>query len=145
MGLQRRRPPDDEMDFALARQFCFKFPRTKREFNAAMESDDAKEKRLELIEQLTEELASGLLNKTVPFDVVDSTTGELIIPANRNITMTVLRNVARAYDRLEIDPSPSPLRDFILDVISRYECKLARTRYGDFKRSGSGRTEKAID
>ncbi len=89
-----------------------------------MESDDAQEKRRELMEQLADELATGLLYEKIPLDVVNSESGEIMIPANQKITMALLRKVVRAYNRIEIDPSPTGT--FIRDVISGYERKLAR-------------------
>ena len=38
-------------------------------------------------------------------------TGEIIIPANRKITKTLLRKLAGVYDHIEIDPSPDPQQD----------------------------------
>jgi DNA-directed RNA polymerase subunit beta len=52
-------------------------------------------------------------------DVVNSETGEIIIPANRKITKTLLRKLASVYDRIEIDPSP--IRNKINEIISAYK------------------------
>ena len=38
-------------------------------------------------------------------------TGEIIIPANRKITKTLLRKLATVYDHIEIDPSPDSQQD----------------------------------
>ena len=62
-------------------------------------------------EQLTEALSNILLGEKIPLDVVNSETGEIIIPANRKITKTLLRKLAAVYDRIEIDPSPDPEQD----------------------------------
>ena len=51
--------------------------------------------------------------------MVNSETGEIIIPANRKITKTLLRKLASVYDRIEIDPSP--IRNKINEIISAYK------------------------
>ena len=63
-------------------------PESKR---AAKEvQDEHKQKADELREQLTEALSNILLGEKIPLDVVNSETGEIIIPANRKITKTLL-------------------------------------------------------
>ncbi len=84
--------------------------------------DDYKEKKDELTEQLTEALSNILLGEKIPLDVVNAQTGEIIIPANRKITKTLLRKLASVYDHVEIDPSP--IRNKIREIISAYEAKF---------------------
>jgi DNA-directed RNA polymerase subunit beta len=81
--------------------------------------DDYKSKSSELREQLTEKLSNILLGEKIPLDVVNSETGEIIIPANRKITKTLLRKLALVYDRIEIDPSP--IRIKIREIIGEFE------------------------
>jgi DNA-directed RNA polymerase subunit beta len=81
--------------------------------------DDYKGKSSELREQLTEKLSNILLGEKIPLDVVNSETGEIIIPANRKITKTLLRKLALVYDRIEIDPSP--IRIKIREIIGEFE------------------------
>jgi DNA-directed RNA polymerase subunit beta len=57
-----------------------------------------------------------------PLDVVNSETGEIIIPANRKITKTLLRKLAQVYDRIEIDPSP--IRNKINEIIGQFKKKF---------------------
>src|SRR5690606_16351198 len=59
-----------------------------------------------LREQLTEALSNILLGEKIPLDVINSDNGEVIIPANRKITKTLLRRLAAVYKSIEIDPSP---------------------------------------
>src|SRR5205814_10314965 len=59
----------------------------------------------------------------VPLDVVNAKNGEIIIPANRKITKTLLRKLATAHDHIEIDPSP--IRNKIREIIGAYEHKFA--------------------
>src|SRR6266498_2781952 len=64
--------------------------------------EEFKQKLEELRDQLTEALSNILLGEKIPLDVVNSETGEIIIPANRKITKTLLRKLASVYDRNEI-------------------------------------------
>jgi DNA-directed RNA polymerase subunit beta len=84
--------------------------------------DEYKQKIEELREQLTEALSNILLGEKIPLDVVNSETGEIIIPANRKITKTLLRKLAGVYDRIEIDPSP--IRNKINEIIGTFKKKF---------------------
>jgi DNA-directed RNA polymerase subunit beta len=84
--------------------------------------DDHKKKTEELRDQLTEALSNILLGEKIPLDVVNSETGEIIIPANRKITKTLLRRLATVYDRIEIDPSP--IRNKINEIIGQFKKKF---------------------
>ena len=84
--------------------------------------DDHKSKIEDLREQLTEALSNILLGEKIPLDVVNSETGEIIIPANRKITKTLLRKLAQVYDRIEIDPSP--IRNKINEIIGTFKKKF---------------------
>jgi DNA-directed RNA polymerase subunit beta len=84
--------------------------------------DEYKKKTDELREQLTEALSNILLGEKIPLDVVNSETGEIIIPANRKITKTLLRKLAQVYDRIEIDPSP--IRNKINEIIGSFKKKF---------------------
>jgi DNA-directed RNA polymerase subunit beta len=76
----------------------------------------------ELKEELTQSLSNILLNEKIPLDVVNAETGEIIIPANRKITKTLLRKIADVYHHIEIDPSP--IRIKIREIISSFEQKF---------------------
>jgi len=84
--------------------------------------EEYKGKTEELREQLTEALSNILLGEKIPLDVVNSETGEIIIPANRKITKTLLRKLAGVYDRIEIDPSP--IRNKINEIIGTFKKKF---------------------
>src|SRR3989454_2510035 len=84
--------------------------------------EEYKKKTDELREQLTEALSNILLGEKIPLDVVNSETGEIIIPANRKITKTLLRKLAQVYDRIEIDPSP--IRNKINEIIGSFKKKF---------------------
>src|SRR5450432_1571796 len=85
--------------------------------------EEYQKKKEELHEQLTEALSNVLLGEKIPLDVVNAQTGEIIIPANRKITKTLLRKLAMVYDHIEIDPSP--IRNKIREIIASYEHKFA--------------------
>jgi DNA-directed RNA polymerase subunit beta len=92
----------------------------KRQLKAIEE--DHRKKTEELRDQLTEALSNILLGEKIPLDVVNSETGEIIIPANRKITKTLLRKLAEVYDRIEIDPSP--IRNKINEIIGQFKKKF---------------------
>jgi DNA-directed RNA polymerase subunit beta len=94
---------------------------TKRQ--AKQIGEDYKKKKDELHEELTEALSNILLGEKIPLDVVNAETGEIIIPANRKITKTLLRKLAGVYDHVDIDPSP--IRNKIREIISSFEHKFA--------------------
>ncbi len=85
--------------------------------------EEWKSKLEELTDQLTEKLSDILLGEKIPLDVVNGKTGEIIIPANRKITKTLLRKLAESYDDIEIDPSP--IRVKITDIVSTFEQKFS--------------------
>ncbi|SDT86306.1 DNA-directed RNA polymerase subunit beta [Verrucomicrobium sp. GAS474] len=83
-------------------------------------------KEAELLEELTQALSNILLNEKIPLDVVNAETGEIIIPANRKITKTLLRKLASVYDHIEIDPSP--IRIKIMEIIQSFESKFEQLK-----------------
>jgi DNA-directed RNA polymerase subunit beta len=95
---------------------------TEEKRHAKQIEEDHKKKTNELQDQLTEALSNILLGEKIPLDVVNSETGEIIIPANRKITKTLLRKLATVYDRIEIDPSP--IRNKINEIIGQFRKKF---------------------
>jgi DNA-directed RNA polymerase subunit beta len=102
--------------------------------------EEHKQKTDELREQLTEALSNILLGEKIPLDVTNAETGEIIIPANRKITKTLLRKLAGVYDKIEIDPSPirNKINEIILafkkkfdDLQMQYDEELERAESGD--------------
>jgi DNA-directed RNA polymerase subunit beta len=81
--------------------------------------EEYQKKKDELFDELTEALANILLGEKIPLDVVNAQTGEIIIPANRKITKTLLRKLAQVYDHVDIDPSP--IRNKIREIIGEFE------------------------
>ena len=86
----------------------------------------------ELTEDLTEALSNILLGEKIPLDVMNVETGDVIIPANRKITKTLLRKLAASYEHIEIDPSP--IRIKIMSIIDNFRNKFAEAE-ADKKRN----------
>jgi len=82
-----------------------------------------KERRQKLMEELTEALSNILLGEKIPLDVVDVETGEIIIPANRKITKTLLRKLAAASEHVQIESSPIQIK--IDEIIGEYTPKFS--------------------
>ncbi len=93
---------------------------SKRQSKAINDRYD--KRKSDLTEELTQSLSNILLNEKIPLDVVNAETGEILIPANRKITKTLLRKMASVYDHIEIDPSP--IRIKIREIIGSYENKF---------------------
>ena len=85
-------------------------------------SEDFKTQMDKLREGLTEALSNILLGEKIPLDVINGETGEIIIPANRKITKTLLRKLAAVSKHVEIDPSPVRIK--IMEIIGSYQGKF---------------------
>ena len=72
-----------------------------------------------LRDELTESLSNVLLGEKIPLDVRTRETGEIIIPANRKITKTLLRRLASISKNIDIDPSPVRIK--IMEIIDGYQ------------------------
>ena len=75
-----------------------------------------------LREGLTEALSNILLGEKIPLDVINGESGEIIIPANRKITKTLLRRLAAVSKHVQIDPSPVRIK--IMEIIGGYQTKF---------------------
>ena len=75
-----------------------------------------------LRDELTESLSNVLLGEKIPLDVKNSETGEIIIPANRKITKTLLRRLAAVSKYIDIDPSPVRIR--IMEIVEAFQGKF---------------------
>ena len=85
-------------------------------------AEEHKGKKQELVEQLTEALSNILLGEKIPLDVVNVDSGEIIIPANRKITKTLLRKLAAESAHIEIESSPIQIK--IQEIIGEYQQKF---------------------
>ncbi len=79
--------------------------------------------RDELIEQLTGKLSDRLLGEKIPLEITRAGTNEIIIPANRKITKTLLRKLAVHHDQIEMNESP--VRNQIFEIINTFENRFA--------------------
>ena len=71
---------------------------------------------------MTEALSNILLGEKIPLDVINGESGEIIIPANRKITKTLLRKLAAVSKHVQIDPSPVRIK--IMEIIGSYQTKF---------------------
>jgi DNA-directed RNA polymerase subunit beta len=92
---------------------------------------------------LTEALSNILLGEKIPLDVVNSETGEIIIPANRKITKTLLRKLAAGLrphrDRSLPDPQQDQ-RDHRQFKKKFDDSRCSSTRKMDASEAGEGST-----
>ncbi len=100
-----------------------------------------------LRESLTEALSNILLGEKIPLDVINGDSGEIIIPANRKITKTLLRKLAAVSKHIQIDPSPVRIK--IMEIIGSYQTKFDelesdRERKVGTVESGEGSADGAI-
>ena len=96
--------------------------RSIKKINEAYRSQSDK-----LREDLTEALSNILLGEKIPLDVKNGESGEIIIPANRKITKTLLRRLAAVSKDIEIDPSPVKIK--IMEIVTNYQGKFDEVDY----------------
>lgn len=111
---------------------------------AEKEGDESfKAKREELLDQLTEALSNILLGEKIPLDVVNSESGEIILPANRKITKTLLKKLATVHDKIEIDPSP--IRNKIFEIIGQFRKKFEELQTQQEEEADKGEASDDVD
>ncbi len=96
-------------------------PEEKKEIRDVEE--ERKKKQAALEEELTTALSNILLGEKIPLDVLDVETGEIIIPANRKITKTLLSRLAKSHDHIQIENSP--VQQKIEEIINVFRPKFA--------------------
>jgi DNA-directed RNA polymerase subunit beta len=84
--------------------------------------EDYRNQSDDLRSQLTESLSNILLGEKIPLNVKNSDTGDVIIPANRKITKTLLRRLSSVHRYVDIPPSPVRIKVF--EIIEGYESKF---------------------
>ena len=72
-----------------------------------------------LRDELTEMLSNILLGEKIPLDVVNSDNGEVIIPAGRKITKTLLRKLASVSKYIEMPQSPVRIK--IMRIVEEHQ------------------------
>jgi len=85
--------------------------------------EERKKKQAALEEELTTALSNILLGEKIPLDMLDVENGEIIIPANRKITKTLLARLAKAHDHIQIENSP--VQQKIEEIINGFRPKFA--------------------
>lgn len=76
-----------------------------------------------LIEELTTAFSNVLLGEKIPLDVLDAETGNLLVPAHRKITKTLLARLAERHEHIQIDNSPIQMR--IEQIIDEFRPRFA--------------------
>ncbi|MCL1887395.1 MAG: DNA-directed RNA polymerase subunit beta [Kiritimatiellaeota bacterium] len=92
---------------------------------------ERKKRRAELEEQLTTALSNILLGEKIPLDVIDIESGDIIVPANKKITKTLLSRLAKCHNHVQIDSSP--IQQKIMAIIDEF-----KPRFAEFDDGGEG-------
>lgn len=92
----------------------------RRQLKKITEEQRAAKERLR--EELTEALSNVLLGEKIPLEIINGETGEVIIPANRKITKTLLRKLASAPDNLKIEQSPVKVK--IFEIVNQFKVRF---------------------
>ncbi len=112
---------------------------TERRKQMKFIKEEHKNKSQFLVDELTESLSNILLGEKIPLDVVNTENSEIIIPANRKITKTLLRKLSAAADSIHIDSSPIQIKiDEILDDFKPKFEELGIDRESQLDRIKSG-------
>jgi DNA-directed RNA polymerase subunit beta len=85
-------------------------------------NEEFREQEDRLRNDLTEALSSILLGEKIPLDIRNGETQEVVIPANRKITKTLLRRLAACSEHVETEPSP--VRNRIMEIIDAYRYRF---------------------
>jgi DNA-directed RNA polymerase subunit beta len=115
---------------------------------------DAEKKRKNQIAKLEKELvaklAAELMNEKLPVDITDSSTGDVIVPANKKIKKSQLAVLAKAHASWEMDDGPA--KDKVSAIMDPYEMEFAAVEdaaeggdgglFGDF--AGDGEVVKQV-
>jgi len=83
---------------------------------------ERKKKRIALEDELTTALSNILLGEKIPLDVLDVESNEIIIPANRKITKTLLAKLAKVHNHIQIENSP--VQQKIEEIINGFSAKF---------------------
>ena len=94
------------------------------EKKSAKEIEKRRKEQLQKVEDdLTDKLSDQYLGEKIPLDVLDVNTGEIIIPANKKITKTLLQKLAKAHDHYQIENSPA--QEKIEGIVSQFSARFA--------------------
>ncbi|MDR2862525.1 MAG: DNA-directed RNA polymerase subunit beta [Puniceicoccales bacterium] len=82
-------------------------------------NEDHRSQNEKLRDDLTESLSNILLGEKIPLDVSNAETDEVIIPANRKITKTLLRRLAAVSRSIKMENSPVKIK--IMEIVNNYQ------------------------
>ena len=71
------------------------------EVDSRKAEDVRKRREAQLLDEMAKAFSDCFLNEKLPVDVLDAETGDIIIPANRKITKTLLAKLAEAHDHIQ--------------------------------------------
>ena len=108
-------------------------------------TEEYREQGDKIRDDLTEALSNILLGEKIPLDVTNKETNDVIIPANRKITKTLLRRLAATPELIHIEHSPVRIK--IMEILDSYQqrfveleedykSKVAMAEAGDIDESG---------
>ena len=117
---------------------------------------DAEKKRknqiAKLERDLTEKLASELMNEKLPIDITDTESGDIIISANKKIKKSQLSVLAKAHSHWDMDFGPA--RDKVAAIMDPFEMEFAAIEdaaeggdgglFGDADFGGDGEVVKSV-
>ncbi len=88
---------------------------------------DAEKKRKNQIanieKTLTSRLCESLMNEKLPVDVTDSSTGDVIVPANKKIKKSQLGKLAASHAHWEMEEGPA--KDKVMAIMQPFEAEFA--------------------
>ena len=82
-----------------------------------------KEQLTKLENELTDKLSDQYLGEKIALDVVDTETGDIIIPQNKKITKMLLQKLAKAHDHYQIGSSAT--QEKIAEIVAPFAARFA--------------------
>ena len=67
---------------------------------------------------MKKEFEMRLFSEKLPLDIIESKTGEILIPAGKKVMKRGINKLVKFYDTIECDPSP--LRNILMHVTGKY-------------------------
>ena len=110
------------------------------EKNGKRSKNDAEKKRKNQIARLEKEvvakLSESLMNEKLAADVIDSDTGDVLVPANKKIKKSQLAMLARAHAHWDMEPGPH--RDKVAALMAPFEEEFAAIEDAAREEEGGG-------
>ncbi|MEG2062069.1 MAG: DNA-directed RNA polymerase subunit beta [Kiritimatiellia bacterium] len=99
-------------------------PEHTAELDARKSEDLRKRHEAELIDELAKALSDRFLNEKLTVDVRDAESGDILIPANRKITKSLLLKLAEAHDHIQ-EVENGTAQTMIEDTIAQFSSRFA--------------------